>query len=198
MTKKLTRRSFIKTTATGVAGAALYSTLTGCQSLSGSKSAAKGPIKFLSVSDMHITTEKSTDYPRKVIQAMNQEKAELVLAVGDMGSKPTREELELGRDVLDQLTVPYYPVVGNHDSPRYGVEETMFLEVFSLKESSYSFAHRGILFLGIDHGCGPRYKKNAVRPKHMAFIKETLANTPVDQPIVFFSHYPFATGVNWL
>ena len=146
---------------------------------------------------MHIKDQASTAYPRKVIEAMNQENGDLVLAVGDMASKPTRAELELAKGVLDHSKAPYYPVVGNHDSPRYGVEETMFLEVFSLKESSYSFVHRGILFLGIDHGCGPRYKKNAVRPKHMAFIKETLANTPVDQPIVFFSHYPFARGVSY-
>jgi len=69
-------------------------------------------------------------YPRKVIQAMNDEGGDLVLVCGDVGSKPTRSELELSRDVLDELKVPYYPVPGNHDALFSGEkEETLFREM---------------------------------------------------------------------
>jgi len=146
---------------------------------------------------MHITDKASTAYPLKVIEAMNKEEADLVLAVGDIASKPTREELELGKEVLDKLKVPYYPVLGNHDAFGKGVTDKPFKEVFGLESTSYSFVHKGVLFFGIDHGCLGNYGQNAVRPQHMAFIKETLAKAPMDQPIVFFSHYPFAKGVRY-
>jgi 3',5'-cyclic AMP phosphodiesterase CpdA len=106
--------------------------------------------------------------------------------------------LELARDVLDELTVPYYPVLGNHDALFSGEkEETLFCEVFSLKENSYHFAHRGIQFIGIDHGCGRGYNDNSVRPAVMDWLKKTLVTIPDDQPIIFFSHYPFAKGVKY-
>ncbi|MBT7065556.1 MAG: hypothetical protein HN919_04590 [Verrucomicrobia bacterium] len=44
---------------------------------------------------MHLTNQASMAYPRKVIQAMNDEGGDLVLVCGDVGSKPTRSELEL-------------------------------------------------------------------------------------------------------
>ncbi len=137
-------------------------------------------------------------YDEKVIEAMNNEGGDLVLACGDFGSKPERSELELARDVLDELKMPYYPVLGNHDALFSGEkEEALFREVFSLKQNSYHFAQKGIQFIGIDHGCGKAYGDNSVRPAVMAWLKETLASIPDDQPIIFFSHYPFAKGVKY-
>jgi predicted phosphodiesterase len=81
---------------------------------------------------MHVTNQASVAYPRKVIQAMNAEGGDLVLACGDLGSKPTRPELELAREVLDELKAPYYPVLGNHDALFAGEqEETLFRDVVS-------------------------------------------------------------------
>lgn len=172
--------------------------MTGCSSLTGAGGRFTGPVKILSVGDMHLTDQDSMAYPRKVIQAMNSEGGDLVLACGDLGSKPTRTELELARGVLDQLDMPYYPVLGNHDALFSGdKEETLFREVFRLKQNSYHFSRKGIHFFGIDHGCGVAHKDNSVRPAVMAWLKKTLATVPTEQPIIFFSHYPFAKGVKY-
>ena len=193
-----TRRTFLTAAALGVAGVSVPGLMTGCASLTGAKRQFSGPVKFLSLGDMHLTNQTSATYPRKVIKAMNDEGGDLVLACGDLGSKPTRPELELARDVLDELNVPYYPVLGNHDALFSGEkEETLFRAVFALKENSYHFVHKGIQFIGIDHGCGRGYKDNSVRPAAMEWLKEALATIPDDQPIVFFSHYPFAKGVKY-
>lgn len=198
MVKTLTRRSFLQTTAVGVAGAAIPGVMTGCVSWPGTPERYTGPVKILSLGDMHLTDQQSMTYPRKVIQAMNSEGGDLVLACGDMGSKPKRSELELARDLLDELEMPYHPVLGNHDALFSGEkEETLFQEVFSLKQNSYHFSQKGILFLGIDHGCGRAYGDNGVRPAVMTWLEQTLAPIPNDQPIVFFSHYPFAKGVKY-
>jgi predicted phosphodiesterase len=196
--RTLTRRSFLSTAAAGVAGTIIPSFMAGCSSLTGSSGQFSGPVKILSMGDMHLTDQKSVTYPRKVIQAMNDEGGELVLACGDLGSKPKRSELELARDVLDELKMPYHPVLGNHDALFSGEkEESLFREVFSLEQNSYHFAQKGIQFIGIDHGCGKAYGDNSVRPAVMAWLKETLASISDDQPIVFFSHYPFAKGVKY-
>lgn len=196
--KDSSRRTFLKTVVLGIAGVVISGLITGCASLTVANQQFSGPVKFLSLGDMHLTNQTSVTYPRKVIKAMNNEGGDLVLACGDLGSKPTRPELELARDVLDELKVPYYPVLGNHDGLFSGEkEETLFREVFSLKENNYHFAHKGIQFIGIDHGCGRGYRDNSVRPAVMEWLKKILATIPDDQPIIFFSHYPFAKGVKY-
>ena len=193
----LTRRSFLKTTAIGIVGANIPSLMTGYASLTGACGRLSAPVKIISVGDMHLTNQTSMIYPRKAIKAMNDEGGDLVLASGDFGSMPTRSELEFARDVLDGLNVPYYPVPGNHDALFSGEkEETLFREVFSLKENNYHFVQKGIRFIGIGHGCGSDFKNNSVRPAVMAWLKKTLTTIRNDQPIIFFSHYPFAKGVN--
>jgi len=196
--RHLTRRSFLNTTAALVAGAVILGLTTGCSSLTASRVQAFGPVKILSLGDMHLTDQKSATYPRKVVRAMNDEGGDLVLVCGDLGSKPTRAELELARDVLDELKMPYYPVLGNHDALHAGEkEETLFREVFSLEQNSYHFTQKGIRFIGVDHGCGKAYGNNSVRPAVMAWLEKTLATIPDDQPIIFFSHYPFGKGVKY-
>jgi len=198
MMKTYARRTFLKAAAGGVTGSLLPSLATRGLGATGARDAFHGPDKFLSLGDMHLTHEASAAYPRKVIEAMNIEGGGHVLACGDMASKPTKPELELARGVLDELKMPYYPVLGNHDALFSGEkEETLFREVFSLKENSYHFALNGIRFIGLDHGCGRGYQNNAVRPAVMNWLDQTLATIPDDQPIILFSHYPFGKGVKY-
>lgn len=196
--QSLTRRQFLTGSAVGITGALVPWLSTGCSSLTGTRSRFSGPVTFLSIGDMHLTDRGSMSYPRKVVDAMNDEGGELVLACGDLASKPTESELKLSKEVLDRLDMPYHPVLGNHDALHRGdKEETLFRTVFSQKQNSYCFAHRGVLFMGVDHGCGQAYGNNAVRPYVMTWIERTLATIPDDQPIIFFSHYPFGKGVKY-
>jgi len=193
-----TRRSFFEIMAAGVAAVVFLCLMTGCSSLKETNRQFSAPVKILSLGDMHMADQTKMAYPRKVIEAMNSEGGDLVLVCGDMGSKPTRSELELARDVLCGLKMPYYPVLGNHDALFSGEkEEDFFREICSLKENSYHFMMKGIHFIGVDHGCGKDYQNNSVRPAVMDWLKKTLASIPDDQPIIFFSHYPFANGVKY-
>jgi len=196
--KNMTRKQFLKTMAAGVAGTIIPGFISGCSSLGQSQRQAFRPVKILAFGDMHIKDEKKIAYPRKVVEAMNKEGGDLVLACGDLGTDGKRSELELAKGILDELKMPYYPVVGNHDALySEGQDETLFSEVFSLEQNNYHFVKNGVHFIAIDHGCGKSYHSNAVRPKVMAWIKETLTEIPNDEPIVFFSHYPFGKGVKY-
>ena len=196
--KKVTRRQFLETMAAGVAGTIIPGFISGCSNPGKSRRQAFRPVKIFALGDMHIVDSKTIAYPRKVIEAMNKEGGDLVLACGDLGTDGLRSELELARDILDELKMPYYPVPGNHDALYSGEkEETLFSEIFSLKQNNYHFVKKGVHFIAVDHGCGKAYHENSVRPKAMAWIKETLTNIPENEPIVFFSHYPFAKGVKY-
>lgn len=184
--------------AVGVAGTTVITHISGCMNSGQLHGQGFKPIKILAFGDMHILDEKTIAYPRKVIDAMNEEGGDLVLACGDLGKDGQRSELELARDILDELNMPYYPVVGNHDALYSDEkEETLFSEIFSLEQNNYHFMKNGIHFIAIDHGCGRAYRDNSVRPKVVAWIKETLTNIPEHEPIVFFSHYPFGEGVKY-
>ena len=196
--KNLTRRTFLERTVTGVTGSVVPGLLAGCSGPGGLQQRFSGSVKILTLGDMHVVDSKTISYPRKVIQAMNNEGGDLVLVCGDLGSNRQRSELELAKDVLDELKMPYYPVLGNHDARYSGEkEEALFAEVYSLKKNSYHFVKKGIHFLAIDHGCGKDMAKNSVRLEGMAWIKDTLTRIPEDQPIAVFSHYPFANGVKY-
>ena len=83
MMTALTRRAFLKTTAAGLAGTVAPGLLLGGEPTS--RTPRRGRVKILAVSDMHIVDESTTAYPRKVIQAMNEEGGDLVLVCGDSG-----------------------------------------------------------------------------------------------------------------
>lgn len=191
--KNLTRKQFLEATAAGVVWF-----MSGCSNQGQFQGNGFRPTKILSLGDMHITDDKSIAYPRKVIEAMNAEGGDLVLVCGDLAKDGLRSELEIAKGVLDEFKMPYYPVVGNHDALYRGEkEETLFSEVFSLKQNNYHFVKNGIHFIAIDHGCGKAFNKNSVRPAAMAWIKETLTGIDENEPIVFFSHYPFGEGVRY-
>jgi 3',5'-cyclic AMP phosphodiesterase CpdA len=156
------------------------------------------PVKILEVNDLHIVNEASLAYPRKVIAAMNKEGGDLAIIPGDLAKDGKRSELELARDVLGGLKMPYFVVQGNHDVLHGGEkEETLFREVFSLKSNSYHVTAKGIHFIVIAHGCGRAYQKNAVRPDVLAWMRKTLGSIRDEKPYILVSHYPFARGVRY-
>ncbi len=196
--KNLTRRTFLERTAAGVVGIVVPDLLSGCSSPRELHLRSSCLVKILTLGDIHIVDKKTIAYPRRVIQAVNEEGGDLVLACGDLGRAGQRSELELARDVLAELNMPYYPVLGNHDALYSGEkDETLFREIFSLEQNSYHFVKNGIHLVAIDHGCGKNKSQNSVRPGVMAWIQDTLTRIPEDQPIIVFSHYPFAKGVKY-
>jgi len=188
--RRMTRRDFLRKAAIGAA--------IPFAAPAAAADAPRGKVKILELADIHVLDDKSAAYPRKVIQAMNEEGGDLVLACGDLATKGKKTELLVAKDILDGLKMPYYPVLGNHDALYSGEkDEDLFKEVFSLKGNSYHFVKKGIHFLAVDHGCGKAYGKNHVRPQVMAWIRKTLAQIPAQEPILFFSHYPFGKGVRY-
>jgi len=188
-----TRHSFIASTLAIAAAAVLVA---GCSTLDGTGTGRFEPVKILAVNDLHLLDEASTAYPRKVIESMNREGADLVLVCGDLATDGKRSELELAKGLLEELKAPFYVVPGNHDAQYSGEQaEVVFGEIFRLESANQYFVEKGVHFIGIDPGFGKNFRKGSVRPEVMAWIKKVLKKIPGDAPIVVFCHYPFASAV---
>ncbi len=155
------------------------------------------PLKILEIADMHVLDEASTAYPREVVRALNAEGGDLVLVCGDLATDGKRAELELARDVLDELDMRYYPVLGNHDAQYAGTrDEVLFREVFGLASNSYHFVKRGIHFIALDSGCGTNSNR-PITAEALAWLSDTVEGIPDDVPIILFTHYPYARGAHY-
>ena len=189
----ITRRRFLGTLIAGASILVVPWTVRGAE-----ETGERSTVKILQLADMHVTDRTSLDYPRKVIEAMNREGGDLVIAAGDLATDGRRSELGLAKELLGESDMPFHVVQGNHDvlhGP--GEDEALFREVFSLKANSYYFAIKGIHFMAIAHGCGRSYRNNSVRPEVLAWMRETLDGIKDNRPIILVSHYPFARGVKY-
>jgi len=179
--------------------------------------AAEAPFKFAWISDTHL-------YPRslnqrfvdKVVRAASEVQAmsppaDFLIFGGDLAQLGTVEELELGVELLKDVTIPKHYIPGEHDwyldmGKKWG-------ELFGAP--NWTFDHKGVRFIGLDTvSRGPDYwtaKKMTPEERmgHMATLDGTvagawagvgrdqldwmqniLADWDKSKPVVIFSHNP--------
>lgn len=73
-----------------------------------------------------------------------------VVLTGDITELGTNEELELAKQILDSLNIPWYIIPGNHDTGWSESGGDMFTTVFGYDK--FSFEYNGIRFLGCASG----------------------------------------------
>ena len=154
---------------------------------------AQGPLKFLAINDLHISTTADIAYPSKAIAAMNAERAATVVVVGDLVNNGKEAEHRVAKATLDQFTIPYHIVRGNHD----GTDSIP--HVYLASSTTSHFVVRGIHFIAFDPDPAektPWQAKMAV-PEALAALRQQLASIPNDRPIILLCHYPLAGDVNY-
>ena len=90
--RKMTRRDLLRKAAIGAAIPFAATAAAG--------NTPRGKVKILELGDLHVLDNKSSAYPRKVIQAMNEEGGDLVLACGDLATKGKKAELLIAKNIL--------------------------------------------------------------------------------------------------
>ncbi|MBI5501825.1 MAG: metallophosphoesterase [Deltaproteobacteria bacterium] len=96
----------------------------------------------------------------KINFALDDYDIRFVMATGDFGDSGERSEEQKTKDILDQLNVPYFPLIGNHDMWPYSgsdeasgpVGDAQFDEVFSSQ-----FAALRTLFPSLEKAPTPVY-----------------------------------------
>jgi 3',5'-cyclic AMP phosphodiesterase CpdA len=213
----ITRRTFIRTSL--VAGAAVGAAAQGLFPIISTLDVAYGAqeFRFAWISDTHLYPKTlNTRFVEKVERAVSDVKAmkpapDFVIFGGDLAQLGDPVELQLGADILKELTMKKYFIPGEHD---------WYLDMGATWEKLFgrqpwTFDHKGVRFIGLDTvSRGPDYwsaKKMtpAERMGHMAtldgsvagpwagvgadqlqWLGKTLSNWPKDKPVIVFTHNP--------
>lgn len=157
-------------------------------------------VKFAVFTDLHY--DHIHDGKKRINNFLNdiQNKSlDFIIELGDF-CYPIDENKYLLRQ-LQQIGVPFYCVIGNHDSDVYPREQVM--DFLNLRNNYYSFVHGNIKFIVLDAcyiknevGCKPYYKRNYdkasdcypyIPPQEIEWLKNELGD--INQYYVIFSHH---------
>lgn len=107
------------------------------------------------------------------------------------GASPPPGPLSVSWDGLERL--PAYFMPGNHD-PREGFVRALFPGAPLAPRLDTSFRHKGVRFVCLDLGTGPRAGK--IDPETLAFLRRALAGDA--QCVVLLHHHSVPVGIKWL
>jgi 3',5'-cyclic AMP phosphodiesterase CpdA len=203
MEKNLDRRSFLRIAGVSMGAAALYQfapKLAFGQAISNSMRDANGeapaPFPFAQLSDAHVGFSgppdplgtKAFEHAVDLLNGMSQA-PEMVLFTGDLTHDADNRDEHANRmrkfkEIAGRLKKSkLFFVPGEHDAGLDGGQ--LYREFFG--ESSYSFDHRGVHFVGLDN---VSRAKPEVGPERREWLAKDVARFPSTAPIVVFTHRP--------
>jgi Icc protein len=133
------------------------------------------PFRFAVMSDVQEAIPRVQDIYRLVNQ---QPGLEFLLGAGDLTERGTRAELERFQRELEQLDIPYYTTLGNHE---LGEAPTLYHEYYG--RGSQSFEYSGVRFTLLDSASA------TIDPIVLGWLDDWLA-LGVAQPHVVAMHIP--------
>jgi 3',5'-cyclic AMP phosphodiesterase CpdA len=160
------------------------------------------------ISDCHVTAPGQLAYGRfdtaerlhRVVRAIGSLliPPDLVIGTGDLVQGGTNAEYAVLRSVLAELTMPFFPVLGNHDI-RSGFRKA-FPEIADavnrLEFIEYVVERGGLRIVVLD-----TVQSGSVGPafcaERLVWLKSQLESSP-DPILIAMHHPPFRCGVAWL
>jgi 3',5'-cyclic-AMP phosphodiesterase len=220
-TMRLTRRTFLHrsllTGAAATAGAVAHGWLPLINTIDVALAQDAAPFRFAWVSDTHLyPKDVNTRFVDKTIRAFKDVEsmdppADFMIFGGDLAQLGDPVELELGSELLKEVTIQKVFIPGEHDW--YLDLGKMWTDRFGA--SPWSMDHKGVRFIGLNSvGQAPDYwSAKGMSPEermgHMAtldgsvagpwagvgkaqreWLSSALSDWPKDQPVVVFSHNP--------
>jgi hypothetical protein len=154
------------------------------------------PFSFVQLSDAHVGFNgppdplgtKAFERAVEMVNALPQQ-PDLVLFTGDLTHDTEEKDVHAQRmkqflEISRRLKVPkIMHVPGEHDA---GLDGGALYREF-LKDTYYSFDHRGIHFIALDN---VSRAKPEIGPAQLAWMKKDLERFPKSAPIVVFTHRP--------
>ena len=157
------------------------------------------PFRFAFISDTHIGSPNGhaeEDLRRTVADINSMTDIDFVVITGDITELGTDAEIQLAKDILSALKVPYYILAGNHDTGWSESGGVSFSKIFGYDK--FSFHHNGIQFIGCASGPYVRMSDGHIPRDAVNWLDRELKKLNPDQPIVFLNHYPLDKDLdNW-
>ncbi len=157
------------------------------------------PFRFAFVSDTHIGSPNGgaeEDLRRTIADINTLRDVAFVVVTGDVTELGKNSELQLAKQILDSLNIPYFVIPGNHDTGWSESGGVGFTTIFGYDR--FSFEHNGIRFLGCASGPYVRMSDGHVPREAVVWLDKELKKNPSKQPVIFFNHYPLDNSLdNW-
>ncbi len=152
-------------------------------------------LTFIDITDTHIRNGKGLNQLGDTVTDINDERdfplPAFVVVTGDLTDNGTPTDLSAVKTTLDGLSVPYYPVIGNHDVlSESGNEQGHFwANTFGKDKFTYNWTNGNFLFLAMDvEAPYGGYGGNLNSDAHKSWLQNTLDRNP-NKTVFLFSHY---------
>jgi predicted MPP superfamily phosphohydrolase len=215
---RMTRRIFLhRSLMAGAAGAATYGFFPLLNTIDIAFAAGGEPFKFAWISDTHLyPRDVNTRFVEKTVRAIAEVQAmdppaDFLIFGGDLAQLGDPVELQLGAELLKEVTIKKVFIPGEHDW--YLDMGATWNKMFGA--SPWSFDHKGVRFVGLDtvsraedfwtsRKMTPKERMGhmatldgtlggawaAVGAEQLKWLGDKLSDWPKDAPVVVFSHNP--------
>lgn len=155
--------------------------------------------RFAFISDTHIGSPNGgaeEDLRRTVADINAMTDIAFVVITGDITELGTNKQLQLAKQILDSLQVPYYIIPGNHDTGWSESGGLSFTKTFGYDK--FFFKYQGINFIGCASGPYVRMSDGHVPRDAVNWMQAKLKKIKKGEPVIFLNHYPLDNGLdNW-
>jgi len=159
--------------------------------------------RFAQLTDIHISPSNTSaldDLKRSIDEIAADPNIAFVIASGDLSEAGDQYCLQLVRNELSRLPMPWYATSGNHETTWSASGCTAFDKVFG--SSRFSFSYDQCFFLGFNSGPTLKMMDGHVAPQDIQWVRHTLDSVKQASPskkIFAVTHYPLQDGDvdNW-
>lgn len=148
-------------------------------------------LRFAQLTDIHLcdrTPSHTDDLMRTIARINALDSLDFVLVTGDVTESGDRATMRLVKECLASLRVPYYSVMGNHETKWSESGCTAWKDIFGGER--FVTGCKGVHFIGFNTGPLMRMAYGHVTAQDLVWLKERLDCIPKNEPTIVVTHYP--------
>lgn len=153
-----------------------------------------GQIKFAWITDTHIGSPGADNDLIQIVNDINQRELKFTIITGDITEKGLNSELNLAKQILDNLKNPYFIIPGNHDTKWSESGCTKFSEIFG--DNKFFFFNDEYCFVGLNSGIPLRGGGGHIAIEDLQWLKAKLNKQNPDTKIIFAVHHQLDNEVD--
>jgi outer membrane protein assembly factor BamB/predicted phosphohydrolase len=153
-------------------------------------------LRFAFLTDLHISPMgESSEQLALLVQEVNAGDFDLVVIAGDLSNQGSCDELTNVKTILDELTIPYLVIPGNHETNWSESAGQGFRRLWN--DDRFFFQKENFLLAGINTGPFMRMGDGHVKQEDINWLRAQLETSMKhDKQLLFFAHYPLAEGLD--
>lgn len=157
--------------------------------------AQTAPFRFAQLTDLHVSpknAETAASLLACIAQINQSDSVDFVLITGDLTEEGDKASLQQVKELLGQLKVPCYTIMGNHETKWSESGCTAFSTLFGGER--FQMEHNGVLFMGFNSGPLMRMALGHVSPQDIHWMVAEMEQRGKEQPTILVTHYPMLPG----